>query len=361
MDRVLRLELSQLLLQTGRPEQARPVLEQLVSEQSSDIPSLDALIRTQFALKDFAAARNSVSTMQRQHPDVPLGFHLDGVLNEMEGKLENAYVAYSRALELEPSAAEPLAAITRVDVARKQADRAMERLDKYITEQPKNVIARNLKGELQLTRQDASGAVKTFSDTLQIADSWWVAYRGLALAQVASNDTDAAIATLERGIAKSRETATLANELAALYERLGRSDDAISTYEKLLQREPRSVGAANNLAMLLVTYRTDESSLNRARELVSSLSSVDDPAVLNTRGWVMFKRGEYQESLPLLQQAVDKSPQSPVMRYHLGMAQLRSGDQNAARENLEAAIATGKPFPGAKEAQAALDEIKRPS
>jgi Tfp pilus assembly protein PilF len=46
------------------------------------------------------------------------------------------------------------------------------------------------------------------------------------------------------------------------------------------------------------------------------------------------------------------------MRYHLGMAQLKSGDSGAARENLEAAVKSGRAFMGVKEAQAALDQIK---
>src|ERR1700754_1066746 len=126
----------------------------------------------------------------------------------------------------------------------------------------------------------------------------------------------------------------------------------------MVSREPYSVAALNNLAMLLVSYRNDQVSLDRAQQLTAKLMNVAEPAVLNTRGWVKFKRGEYQESLPLLREAVEKSPESPLMRYHLGMAQLRTGDRAAARQNLEAAVAAGHAFHGANEAQAALAEIK---
>ena len=129
-------------------------------------------------------------------------------------------------------------------------------------------------------------------------------------------------------------------------------------YENIISREPGSVAAANNLAMLLVSYRTDASSLERAEQLTGKLSQASEPSILNTRGWVKFKRGEFQESLSLLQQAVDKSPDSPLMRYHLGMAQLKTGDRASAEKNLEAAVHSGRQFHGAKEAQAALEAIK---
>jgi Tfp pilus assembly protein PilF len=46
------------------------------------------------------------------------------------------------------------------------------------------------------------------------------------------------------------------------------------------------------------------------------------------------------------------------MRYHLGMAQLKTGDRASAAKNLEAAVRSGRQFHGAKEAQAALEQIK---
>ena len=359
-DRHLRLELSQLLTQSGRPEQARPVLEQLVSETPSDIAALESLFRVQASLRDVSAARVTAENIKRVRPDLPLGVYLEGAVNESEHKLDAAAAAYQQALQIQPSAGEPLTAMIRIDLARKQPAQALARLDKVIAEQPDNVIARNLKGELLTSRGEVDAAIATFNDAIAKAPQWWMPYRGLALAQIAGKRTDAAIEALERGL-KSTNAAALGTDLAALYEKLGRPEDAIRVYESMVSHEPGSIAAANNLAMLLVSYRSDQASLDRAHQLAGRLDNVSEPAVLNTRGWVKFKRGEFQESLSLLQQAVDKSPESPLLRYHLGMAQLRTGDRAAARQNLEAAISSGRPFHGVKEAQAALDEIKRSS
>jgi len=200
-------------------------------------------------------------------------------------------------------------------------------------------------------------ATAAFNDAIAKAPQWWMPYRGLALAQLSGKRNDDAIRTLEQGLEKTGAV-TLGTDLAALYERLDRPDDAIRVYETLVTRDPSSVAALNNLAMLLVSYRNDAASLERADQLTGKLNHVTEPSILNTRGWVKFKRGELQESLALLQQAVDKSPESPLMRYHLGMAQLKSGDRASAQKNLEAAIGSGRQFHGAKEAQAALEQIK---
>jgi tetratricopeptide (TPR) repeat protein len=356
-DRQVRLELSQLLTQSGRAEQARPVMEQLVKEMPSDVNTLESLFRVQAAMKDLAAARATAETIKQVRPDMPLGWYLEGAVSEAEQKYDAAEASYVRSLEVQPNAGEPLTALVRVDVARKQFPKAVARLDKVIAEQPDNVIARNLKGELLTSRGDLNAAVAAFNDAIAKAPQWWMPYRGLALAHLSGKRNDDAIRVLEQGLEKTG-AAALGTDLAALYERLERPDDAIRVYETLVSREPTSVAALNNLAMLLVSYRSDAASLDRAEQLTGKLNHVSEPSILNTRGWVKFKRGEFQESLALLQQAVNKSPESPLMRYHLGMAQLKIGDRASAQKNLEAAVGSGRQFHGTKEAQAALEQIR---
>jgi tetratricopeptide (TPR) repeat protein len=360
-DRAVRLELAQLLAQSGRPEQAKPMLEQLATETPDDLPTQESLFRTLATLKDMAGARTTAEHIRQMRPDLPIGPYLVGTVDESEQKLDAAATEYESALKAQPDAGEPLAAVVRVDLARKQPAHAVARLDEVIQLNPKNAIARNLKGEVLTSQKQFDPALASFNEAIALAPKWWIPYRGAALAQLASQQpksVDAAIEVLERGV-KATNASNLTTDLAALYERQGKSDNAIGVYEAWVQREPHSTVAANNLAMLLVTYRTDPASLEKAQQLTEKFSSSSEPSLLNTRGWVKFKRGDYQGALGLLAQAVDKSPDSPVMRYHLGMAQLKNGDAGAARENLEAAVKSGRAFMGSKEAQAALDQIKQ--
>jgi predicted Zn-dependent protease len=126
----------------------------------------------------------------------------------------------------------------------------------------------------------------------------------------------------------------------------------------MVKRDADSRVAANNLAMLLVTYRTDKPSLDRARALAERFESSRNPALIDTWGWVLFKRGDNAAATSALQKAVDKSPQAPVLRYHLAMAQLKSGAREAARGNLEQALKSGAAFSGSDEAKKTLSELK---
>jgi Flp pilus assembly protein TadD len=110
--------------------------------------------------------------------------------------------------------------------------------------------------------------------------------------------------------------------------------------------------------MLLVTYKTDRASLDRARDLTAAFTSSTDGSFLDTNGWVRFKRGEYTEALPVLERAAARSPDSRQVRYHLGMAELHMGQTARARSDLEAALTGAANFVGSDEARATLAALK---
>jgi tetratricopeptide (TPR) repeat protein len=148
-------------------------------------------------------------------------------------------------------------------------------------------------------------------------------------------------------------------ESATFYEKHGRIDEAIAAYEGLYRQNPQAQKfAANNLAMLLVTYRKDPASLDRARDLTSGFATSDNGDLLDTVGWVRFKRGEYQQALATLQRAAQQSPDSKVIRYHLAMDQLQLGLRDQARTNLESALTGAGSFQGVEEARLALANLK---
>jgi Flp pilus assembly protein TadD len=187
-----------------------------------------------------------------------------------------------------------------------------------------------------------------------------VPYRTLGATRIAAKDIPGAIAAYQEGIKLAPAEPRLISELAELYQSQGRADEAIACYEEGYRQNPRSQLLANNLAMLLVTYRTDQKSLDRARDLTEGFVSSNNSSLLDTRGWVHFKRAEYSQALTELERAAQHSPQSQEIRYHLGMAEVRSGLTDRARSDLESAVAGSANFTGSGEARTVLATLKGP-
>lgn len=356
-----RLDLAQVLIGANEPDQAEPLLEQLAEEQPASTVVAQNLFRAQAAQKLYDRARATAQGLERANPQMGLGFYLEGLVDEATQKKDAAAKDYEQALRLQPTANEPLAALVRLDMASHQFGSAMTRLDGVLTRMPADRAALILKAEVLLAEGQTDLAVRAYQKTIAVAPTWERGYDGLAMAQLRLGRKDDAVHTLQVGLANAPADRSLLSDLGGVYERTGRPDAAIALYSGLLAKDPGSVFAANNLAMLLVTYRHDAGSLAQAQKLADQLSSTSVPTVMDTRGWVKFKSGDFHAAEALLQEAVDRSPDAPELRYHLAMAQLRSGEDQAAQQNLQSALQSPRPFAGMDDARATLAQLRRGS
>jgi tetratricopeptide (TPR) repeat protein len=145
--------------------------------------------------------------------------------------------------------------------------------------------------------------------------------------------------------------------LALLYERTNDFVNARDAYERLISNNPNLISALNNLACLYAD-RFDDS--NKAYDLARKARELagNDPAVADTFGWVLFKRGEYQQALPILQESAAKLSDTPEVQYHLGMTAYMMGQTDLARVALQKAANAVKNFPGKDESKRRLALLK---
>jgi len=355
----VRLDLAQLLAQLGKTDQAKTIVAEVVKDQPNNIQALDSLFRLGEATKDFDTAKMAADAMVTTDPKSPVGYAFQGVVAEQAKRPDDALRLYSHAAEIQPEALEPLQGEIRMLVTMNRVPEALRRLDEVTSEQPKNAFAPDIKGEVLLARKDNAGAQAAFKVAIARAPTWWNGYRGLATAQFEAKDTAGGIATLRSAETSVSQPDIAAIELATYYERTGKLDDAEHEYESIVNRNPQSDVAANNLAMLLVTYSKDTASIDRAKSLATRFAESANPSFLDTYGWVLYKHGEAAASISVLQRVARQAPDQPVVLYHLGMAQSQAGENAQAVDNLSRAVKSGAKFSGLDEAKATLDKLAK--
>jgi tetratricopeptide (TPR) repeat protein len=352
-----RLDLVKLLIQVGKPEQAKPLVETLIKQQPNNIDALDAQFKIAVAENDLAAGKAAADAIVATNPKLALGYYYQGAVAERDKRFEDAIRLYGAALDIQSDAVEPLQSLTRVLASQNRVPDALKRLDELAARFPQNSLALNLKGELLLSQNRTADSIVAFKGAIDRQPTEWGPYRNLAYAEFLGHDIDGAVATLKGAIVKLPNPEALETELATLYQRVGKFDDAIVVYESALRRNPKSDVIANNLAMMLVTYRKDRASLDRAHQLSATFSTSNNADFLDTYGWVLYKRGDATAAVAALQTALSKMPDSPVSLFHLGMAQALAGQTDAARDSLTRSLKTGKNFTGIDEAKATLDKL----
>jgi Flp pilus assembly protein TadD len=83
----------------------------------------------------------------------------------------------------------------------------------------------------------------------------------------------------------------------------------------------------------------------------------EQPAILDTVGWILTKRGSYELALSNLEEAIQRWPNQPTIRYHLAVALKGMKKFDAAKEELRKAINTKEEFPEIEDARRLLEEL----
>ncbi|HUN24822.1 MAG TPA: tetratricopeptide repeat protein [Steroidobacteraceae bacterium] len=353
-----RVELAGLLAQSHRLDEGIGTLQQAARDLPNDLSVRAALVRLELQKPDLDAAAAAARQLSALAPARAVGAYLEGLVAQMRGDRGTADGYFREALRRQLDDIDTLAAISGLEFASGQSAIALGRIESLVEREPANAALCNLAGELELRLKVYQRASDELMRCIQLAPYWSLPYRNLGAALSASGNLDGAAAIYRRGLAEAGPDAVLVSELATLDEREGRGEDAILQYEMLYEQDPHSVLAENNLAMLLVTYKSDRADLDRALQLTSGFIDSDNAALLDTAGWVRLKSGDAAQALLLLAKAVAAAPRSSVLRYHLGIAQLQAGERDLARSNLQSALAGDKEFPGRAEARAALARLQ---
>jgi tetratricopeptide (TPR) repeat protein len=351
------LDLAQLLVESGRADAAVTVLEEALRHAPDNALARAALVRAYLAKGDLAAARTGAEDLENLQPAAALGPYLAGVVARQQGRLDESARDFERALQLKPHDLDALSGLTSVELARGREAAALVRARAFVATYPGDAGALNLLGELLIAVRDYPHAIARLTQAVALAPRWPRAYYNLARARRAAQDVAAAVDVYQAGLKQVAYDPLLVAGLADLYEQQGRIEQAIAEYEELLAHRPRLALAANNLAMLLVTYRTDQRSLDRARDLTAAFANSESGAMLDTNGWVRLKLGDLNDALPALERAADRAPDSHVIHYHLAIAELKAGQRDKARVNLETALSGSASFAGSSDARARLNAL----
>ena len=339
-------------------DSAISTVNQLIETDNQDLASIKTLFDLQVASKDYEGAKETADKLKSISEDNPLGYYLSGVLSQNDNDISSAERDYLTALEKNPRANEPLSALVRLYVSQEQIEKAFAFLDNMITEDPEYLVPYNLKGELALSQKDYPLATKSFEQAISQNATWWLPYRGLSLVHAVQNDIDGSFASLQRGIDNGANAERLGIDLALAQYKLDRRDDAIKTYETVIEKMPNSALAKNNLAMILVDDQADEQSISQAIGYIDDIDNINEGALLDTAGWVHYKAGNLNRAIEYLTKAIELSPEVPELHYHIGMAYAGQGILDKAKEHLQIATANQEAnYEGREEAEQKLKEL----
>lgn len=168
--------------------------------------------------------------------------------------------------------------------------------------------------------------------------------------------TSQAIDEFKRLLEENPQNIQAHMSIAVMLDQKGETAEARTWYEKTLAIRPDFAPAANNLAWLIA--ESDNPDLGEALRLamLAKDQRPDDVHIIDTLGWVHYKRNSYALARNEFSQAVEKQPDIPILRYHLALALYGEGEKEQAVKELQAALNSTNDFQKRKEAEALLSQ-----
>jgi len=270
---------------------------------------------------------------------------------------DEARQAFEKAAELAPDNLWPVDQLVELDLLEKHFDTAQQRIDRHFQKTPDSPAAHFFKGKILVAEEKWGPAETELQKTLQLDPNFGGAYDLLVQTYLVTNKLPQALSQLQTQLSKNPNDASALMTLALLHERTNEFAKARDAYEHLLSLKPDLVSALNNLACLYADRLND---LGKAYDLARKARDLqgNDPAIADTFGWILSKRGEYQQALAILQGSAAKLPDSPEVQFHLGMTAYMMGQPDLARVALQKAASATNDFPGKEESKRHLALLK---
>ncbi len=172
-------------------------------------------------------------------------------------------------------------------------------------------------------------------------------------------EPDRASAIIDEALEVLPDSPNLLWAKATALEQSNEIDGAIAIYEKLYSQNSESVVVANNLASLLVTHRDDEASVDRAFSVARRLADTRVPAFQDTYGWILYRRGDFEEAVRYLEPAADRLQGDPTVQYHLAKVYIALNQNKKAVEQLKRSIEIAEPLNQWPQIEQARQELKK--
>lgn len=264
-----RMELALLMLSVGREDDALSQVNQIQYETGSNADALRLMAIINFRQENLDAAREDFEDLlaSGQHTMDAL-FYLARIA-DIDGNTDRAVSLYSQVIAGDHAVTSQRRAAALTALDKNAPGTALDKLDEFAREQPAYAV------DMVESKAQLLAALERYPEALEYYD------------RLAEFRPDTESVMLGR---------------AELLLRMGELDQAIDQYEVAVDRWPDSAISLNALGYTLAD-RTDE--YREAEKLIRKAIKLDpdNPAIIDSHGWVLYKLGRHEEALVELEKA----------------------------------------------------------
>lgn len=313
---------------------------------------LDAAGRAQQAAEDFNQA---LATYGKLAGLVPNSVHPYLRMAEIHVAAKNKDAAMQtlrKALVIKPDSIEAQRGIMMLDIDAGRIPQALETARNVQKQNPKSPVGFMLEGDVHALKKSWNEAAAVYRKGIAQTGATELAIKlHAALTAVGGNDAGKFAESWMKDHAKDEKFGMYLADSAN-----ARKDFVLASkyYRVLLDTQPNNPMILNNLAWSLAQIK-DPKAVDYAEKAYKL--APDQPAIMDTLGWLLVEKGEMVRGMSLLQKATSLAPQNALIKFNFAKALVKSGKKSEAKKELEELAKLGEKFPAQAEVTKLLQSL----
>jgi tetratricopeptide (TPR) repeat protein len=329
-----KLAWADLALARGDSAQAALATSEVLSEEATNPTALLMHARALVNMAEPGKARDDLGRLLQMHPASTDGRDLLAELDFSQQRFQDAEDGF-RAL-MQAGDSRGFLGILKTQIAQDHFPAALQLASAQMRRWPERDDLRLVFAETLVAAGSYSAAAAEFQRLLDKAPKSSSLYLRMGEAKLSADDFPGALAAFQTARQLTPSDARAFLDLALLYDRTGRSEQARREYEIVIQLQPENGTALNNLAYLEadegVNLDQALAHAQRARQKLPGDLDVEDTLAL-----VYIRKNLTSDSVRMLRSLVSRKPDSAPFHLHLALALYQKGDRPSAKRELESA------------------------
>jgi len=353
------LLLAQLYFDNKQDAKAQDELQTSIKLNPKNLSAMMMLATSNEGTKNFKGAAALYEKILEVDPKCsPALNNLAYICSEQLGQLDHAYELAQRAREVSPFDPSTADTLGWICVKRGSYPMALQLLQESAAKMASTPDVQYHLGMAEYMMSDETDARTAFQSAL--AGGKPFAGRDecqicLAVLDINPATADAAaVEKLEKRVGDSPNDPIAQSRLGAIYQRLGKTDKAIASYEAVLKTDAKNLPAMNTLARL---YETKDVAKAYGIAKGAYKLAPNNAEVLHIYGRLAYQSGDFKLASSLLQSAAQNQPGDGTTQFDYARAAYSLGKVEVAQAALQAALAANLPAGTAAEAKRMTDLI----
>jgi tetratricopeptide (TPR) repeat protein len=338
----LRRTLADAYLRAGKKDEALAVYNELLERDPNDIEVRAAVVHVRLLQERYEEATRQLESIFQSdsltvETQLRFGQYFASFLQRDSAVAPYAYDIFGKIQRNYPNDWRPYWFLGIIASVMKDDSAAMSNLEQVTRIAPTNPDGWLFLASMFVERGNALRASQILLEAVKSLPDEPRLHSLLGHAYQQMKKPEEALQSFERALELNPKHVPTMSNTALLYDELKRYEDADRLYEEALKLEPDNHLILNNYGYSLADRNLQlERALDMAREAVRQ--QPENSSYLDTIGWVYFRLGEYVEAERHIRRAVENGDASPIVLEHLGDVYSKMGQKEKAVEYWQKAL-----------------------